>query len=480
MKGKISLASRRWSVSKCSMERGSPLLLGCLLLLAVGRAEAQPATPRSSEAAAKSPCESRSVADFPGAEQWPQWRGPAANGVAPTAEPPVEWSEERHIRLKVKLPGLGHSTPVAWGQRIYLTAAVAHGGTVEVATEEAHGAHHNLAPDRRLRFIVMAVDRGDGKVLWQTTVRDQQPHDATHATASWASASPLTDGRMVWAFFGSQGLYALDQAGKIRWQKDFGDMLVRHSHGEGSSPALWGDALVVNWDHQGESFVVALDKNTGEERWRVSRQEITSWSTPLIVPRPCGAQVVIAATDRVRAYDLATGEVVWQLAGLSRNVVASPVAGDGLVFVGNSYDHQALLAIKLDQASGEITGTDAVAWSIDRLTPYVPSPLLYDGKLCFLRHLQGILTCLQAATGEPFLGPLRLPGLRQVFASPLGAAGRIYIADRSGTVVVLRLAATPEVLAVNHLDDAFSASPLAVGGDLILRGERSLYVLSEQ
>ncbi len=410
-------------------------------------------------------------------DQWPQWRGPLATGVAPRADPPVEWGEDRNVRWKLALPGLGHSTPIVWGERVFLTSAVAHGEALEAPAEHDDGAHHNMLPTQRMRFVVLAVDRRDGKVLWQKTVRDEQPHEGTHETGSWASASPVTDGERVYAFFGSRGLYCLDTDGELVWQKDLGDMRIRHGHGEGASPALHGDTLVVNWDHQGDSFVVALDKRTGKERWRTARDEITSWSTPLVVEHGGRPQVVISATRRVRSYDLATGRELWQAAGLSRNVVASPVAANGMVYAGNSYDWQAMLAIRLDKARGDVTGTEAVVWTRDRDTPYVPSPVLSDGQLCFLKHSHGILTCVDAMTGEPRFGPARIPGVHNVFASPVAAAGRLYVTGREGATAVVQLGGTFELLALNRLDDAFSASPAAVGGELFLRGQAHLYCL---
>jgi outer membrane protein assembly factor BamB len=252
-------------------------------------------------------------------------------------------------------------------------------------------------------------------------------------------------------------------------------MRTRHEHGEGSSPVLHGETLLVNWDHQGPSYLFALDKRTGAERWKVKREEITSWSTPLVVEHAGRAQVVVAATGKVRGYDLETGAVIWECGGLSRNVVASPVAADGLVYVANSYDWQAMLAIRLADARGDITGTGAVVWERKRDTPYVPSPVLVDGTLCFLKHLQAVLTCVDARTGETRFGPERLTGLRGVFASPVSAAGRLYIPGRHGATAVVAAQAPFRLLAVNRLEDSFSASPAAVGGDLILRGERYLY-----
>jgi outer membrane protein assembly factor BamB len=413
---------------------------------------------------------------------WPQWRGPLGTGLAPTADPPVNWSEKQNVRWKIPIPGKGHSTPVVWGDRIFLTTAVPHGEALaseHVDHDPIEGAHDNMSPSQRQKLVVLAINRNDGAIVWQREVRTLLPHETTHSSGSWASHSPVTDGKRVFASFGSGGIYALDVSGELLWKTDLGDMQSLHGHGEGSSPALDGDTLIVNWDHQGGSFVVALDAKTGKEKWRVARDEITSWSTPLIVEHAGKHQVVIAATKRVRAYDLASGEVIWECGGLSGNVVASPVAADGFVYVGSSYETRAMLAIRLAGAKGDITGTDAVVWKRDRDTPYVPSPLLYGDMLCFLKHYQGLLTCVNARSGATLFGPERLPGIRDVYASPVGAAGRIYVVDRSGTTAVIKQSAKFELLAANRLDDSFSASPALAGTDLYLRGEHHLYAIAE-
>ncbi len=411
---------------------------------------------------------------------WPQWRGPAGNGVSPDGDPPVDWSEERNVRFKLAIPGVGHSTPIVWGDRLFLTTAIPFGEPAAPIGEHDAGAHDNYPSAYQQKFVVVAVDRHKGTPLWQRTVRTERPHEGTHVTGSWASNSAVTDGERLFAFFGSRGLYALDMDGELLWERDFGDMRSLHGHGEGSSPALHGSTLIVNWDHQGDSFVLALDKRTGKERWRVARDEITSWSTPLVVEHDGRAQAIVSATNRVRGYDLATGEVLWECGGLSRNVVASPVASDGLVIVGNSYDGQAMMAIRLSAAKGDITGSsEAVVWQRHRDASYVPSPLLYEGRLYFLKHSQGFITSLDAKSGKVLFGPERLPGLGYVFASPVGAAGRVYVVGRSGTTAVLRHGGEFEILARNELDDVFSASPVVVGKELYLRGQRHLYCIAE-
>jgi outer membrane protein assembly factor BamB len=341
------------------------------------------------------------------------------------------------------------------------------------------GAHDNLPVTHHQKFVVIAVDRRAGRILWQRAVREALPHEGHHQTASFASNSPVIDDSHLYAFFGSHGLFCLDFDGSERWHADFGLMRPLHGHGEGSSPVLYGETLVINWDQEGECFVAALDKRTGRTLWKVDRPEVTSWGSPIIVEHAGQPQVIVSGTHRVRGYDLATGKVLWECGGLSTNVVASPVSADGMVFAGSSYDTRALLAIRLAGAKGDITGTNRVAWTRNRGTPYVPSPLLYDDALYFLSHYQGIMTRVDATTGADSPGAFRLAGIQDVYASPVAAAGRVYVTDRDGTTLVLSHAEKPKVLAENQLDDKFNASAAIAGRELFVRGERFLYCLAE-
>lgn len=414
-------------------------------------------------------------------ENWGQWRGPLATGVAPQGDPPVEWDarDGKNIRWKTPLPGRGHSSPIVWGDRVFVTAAIPFGPALPPRYSKAPGAHNNLPVTQHQKFVVVVLDRRDGRILWQRTVREALPYDGHHETGSFASNSPVTDGRQVYAFFGSYGLYCLDFEGASVWDIDLGEMRPLHGHGEGSSPVLSDDTLIVNWDHEGESFVLALDKLSGKERWKIKRNEATSWSTPIVIEYAGRPQVIVSATNRVRGYDLADGKLLWECGGLSTNVVASPVYADGMVFTGSSYDTRALLAIRLEGARGDITGTKQVAWSRSRATPYVPSPLLYEGILYYLGHYQGVLSRLDAKTGADRPGPFRLAGLGDIYASPVAAAGRIYITDRTGTTLVVSHAEKPRVLAENRLDDTVSASAAIAGNELFLRGERYLYCIAD-
>lgn len=409
---------------------------------------------------------------------WPAWRGPLATGVAPHADPPIEWGDDNNVRWRAPVPGGGHSSPIVWGGRIFLTTAIPVGEAFAPRYSNAPGAHDNVPVTRRHQFVALAISRETGEVLWERTLNETIPHEGGHYTGSLASASPVTDGERIVVSFGSHGLYCLDVDGGLLWEAHLGDMRSKHGHGEGSSPVLAGDTLVVNWDHEGQSFIVAFDKLTGDERWRQLRDEVTSWASPIIVEHNGRRQVVAAGTDRLRGYDLESGDVVWECAGLSNNVVASPVAADGIVIAGSSYDTRAMLAVRLEGARGDVTRTDNLIWRRTERTPYVPSPLLYGRSIYFLRHYQGILSKVDVRTGEDQSGPFRLYGITDVYASPVAAAGRIYITDRDGTTLVMTHEETPRSLAVNRLDDSFSATPALVAGELYLRGARSLYKIA--
>lgn len=417
---------------------------------------------------------------------WPQWRGPLATGVAPHAAPPLSWSETKNVRWKVAIPGSGHASPIVWGDRVFVLTAVltdrpapGHDPEDDSDEESSDRGRRGIQPTNYVRFEVHALDRATGKTVWSRLAREAVPAEGTHPHATWASASAVTDGERIYASFGSQGLYAYDWEGGLVWQKDLGDMRTRNGFGEGASPALWGDALIVNWDHEGDSFLVVLDKRDGSERWRVERDEVTTWSTPVVVEVDGKAQVVVSATERVRGYDLATGEVLWQTGGMTVNVVPSPVAAAGMVYVTSGFRGAALKAVRLAAARGEL-GEDAIAWTYDRDTPYVPSPLLAGGALYFVKENSGIFTSLDAATGEVRYGPVRLPGIDSVYASLVGAAGRVYVAGRDGTVLVLGAGDELEVLAENVLDDGFDASPAIAGDEIFLRGREHLYAIAAE
>jgi outer membrane protein assembly factor BamB len=287
----------------------------------------------------------------------------------------------------------------------------------------------------------------------------------------------MTDGKHVWAFFGSRGLHCFDMQGNLLWSKDFGQMKIVMSFGEGASPVLCGDKIVVNWDHEGDCFTAAVDATTGKEIWRMPHEERSSWATPLVVEVNGKKQVITAATNKIRALDPETGKLIWQCGGLTRNVIPTPVCADGIFYATSGYTGNALLAIRLGR-EGDLTNTDAIAWKYGKNTPYVPSPLLYNGRLYIFATNNATLTCLDAKTGKVLIDAQKIDGLEGVYSSPVGANGRIYIVGRNGAAAVIKSSDTFELLATNRLDDHIDASPAVVGSELFFRGHK--YILYRQ
>lgn len=416
-----------------------------------------------------------SVLQIEAEDNWPQWRGPLGTGVAPHSKPPTFWNATENVQWKTPLPGRGHSTPIVWGDRIYLTTAEPIGEKLEPKYSGRPGAHDNVPVDSKHRFSVIALDREDGSIVWNKAVHETVPHEGGHHTASLASASPVTDGEHIYAFFGSFGLYCLGLDGDVIWSKQLGKMHSKHGHGEGSSPALFGDVILVNWDHEEDSFIVALDKATGKPLWRKSRDEVTSWSSPIIADHEGRPQAIVCGTQRVRGYDLESGEVIWECGGLSANVVATPIYKDGIVYVGSSYEKRALMAIDLRGAKGDLTETKHVLWLTKRGTPYVPSPLLYDGALYYLAHYQNVLSRVEATTGHAAPGAIRLGALGNIYASPVGAGGHVYVTDLDGVTRVLSNTEIPRPISVNPIGEKVNASLAIAGDEIYIRGDKHLF-----
>jgi outer membrane protein assembly factor BamB len=408
-------------------------------------------------------------------DNWHQWRGPDASGVAPRGNPPVELGEGKNVRWKIDVPGEGHASPIVWGDRVFVLAAV-RTERQRAAPPPADPRAKTTPPQHVYRFQVLCVDLHTGKVLWERTACEDAPHEGRHETNSYASGSPTTDGQLLFAPFGSRGVYCYTLDGELKWKRDLGRMRTRLGWGEGTSPAVHDGTLVVNWDQEEGSFIVALDARTGEPRWRKDRDEPTSWATPLIVEHAGRIQAIVNATNRVRSYDLRTGEVIWECGGQTVNAIPSPVAADGFTIAMSGYRGAAAIAIPLD-SKGDVTGKETLRWTLGRGTPYVPSPILIDDRVYFTQTNSAILTCVEARTGKPLIERQRLPGLQNLYASPVGAAGRIYFFERDGTALVIKSSDRLEVLATGKLDDAVDASPAIAGTKMLVRSKRHLYCL---
>jgi outer membrane protein assembly factor BamB len=424
---------------------------------------------------------------------WPHWRGPSFNGMAPTAAP-TEFGDGKNVKWKVAIAGRGFSTPIIWGDRIFLTTAVPTGKTSQ--PEAAAAAPGSGGPGRggpgggnpnsgagageEHRFVVMCLDRKTGKTLWEKTARVATPHEGYHrAYGSYASNSPITDGKNLYVSFGSRGFYCYDLDGKLIWEKELGVQLrMRLQFGEGGAPMLFNNLLIQTFDQESDSFILALDKRNGKEVWRSKRDEVSSWSTPFIADVKGRKQLIVSASNKVRAYEPQTGKVIWEIAGLGSNVIPMPVQQGDVVYAMSGHRDPKLMAIRLGR-EGDLSNTDALIWSQTRGTSYTASPVLHDNKFYTLTD-NGMLSCFNATTGEPYYHQKRLPNPDNFKASPVGAGGKLYLASEGGVVTVIKMGEQFEILATNTFEDQFFvASPIVAAGELFLRSKTHLFCVSE-
>ncbi len=461
-------------------------------------------------------------------QNWHHWRGPLVNGTAPEANPPLEWSESKNVKWKVEIPGQGSATPIIWGNKVFVVSAIDTGKEPEDANGEgasdairARDDGQSLEPQGQgqgqgrgqqgrgqrgqgrgqrgqgrgrggfgqgrggrgggpstvYQFEVLCLNRDNGEVIWQQTANELVPHESKHSDNTYASASPTTDGEHLYVSFGSRGIYCFDLDGNLQWSRDLGQMQTRNGFGEGASPVIHGDTLIVTWDHEGDSSLYALNAANGETRWQIERDERTTWNTPLVVEYDGVTQVIVNGGIS-RSYDIKDGTLLWECGGQAANPIPSPVAKDGTVFCMTGYRGYALYAIPLN-SKGDVTDSDTIVWTRDDSTPYVPSPLLYGDLLYFTKSNNALLTCVDAATGEVHYENERLQGVRNLYASPVGAGDHVYITDRDGVTLVLATGPELNVVATNVLDEPIDASPAIVGNQIFLRSGSHLYCIEE-
>ncbi|MBY0228291.1 MAG: PQQ-binding-like beta-propeller repeat protein [Gemmataceae bacterium] len=412
------------------------------------------------------------------AADWPAWRGPDADGAA-AGDPPVSWSATKNVAWKRELPGQGASTPIVAGGLVIVTAALDTKRKGEVPViEPPEGADLSSPRWKRMtrptgtwhEFLVLAFDAETGKERWRRKVAEKVPHEGKHDTHTYAAGSAVSDGKRVWASFGSFGTYCLTTGGKVLWERDLGRLQTRLGWGESVTPLLHGGRLYVAHDHEGPSALFCLDAATGKTLWKADRDEPSNWTTPAVAMVDGKAQVILPGTRKVRAYDAATGKELWQRPGLTVNAIPSAIVRDGVAYVMAGYRGSAGYALKLG-------AEPEVLWKLDRATPYVPSPLLSKDRLWFTSTNEPVLTTVDIRTGKPVIDRARLPGLRQLYASPTSAGGKVYVADRDGTTLVLKEGDKLEVLATNKLGEGIDASPVVVGKRLYLRGAKHLWCL---
>lgn len=468
-------------------------------------------------------------------KNWPQWRGPTANGVAIDANPPLKWDEKTNIKWKVAIPGESSATPIVWGDKVFVIAAVKTdkkgkvdpnakaqpqrkrqtftkkqieefrkrfakrrkqnqqaGGNRKTGKTQRKGrsggrqrrggrrgffGFGSRTPTNIYKFNVICLDRKSGKVVWQKTANEVLPHEGKRSDASFAPCSPVTDGKNLYVSFGSRGIYCYDLNGNLKWKRDLGKMDIVMSFGEGTSPVVHNGTVIVNWDHQGDSFIYALDSETGKNKWKVARNERTTWATPLIVEHKGRTHVITSASNRIRSYDLETGKVIWECSGMTRNVIPSPLASNGYVYCFSGFRGNSGMAISLD-SKGDVSDSDKVLWHVDRGTPYVPSPLLYGEQIYYLQRNSGILSSVDVKTGKQLFANKRLPDLRTVYASVVGAGGYVFITDRSGATRIVKHGPKFESIGTNKLEAVINSSPAIVGNQIFMRSNTHVYCIS--
>ena len=414
---------------------------------------------------------------------WPNWRGPQTSGLADTAcSPPIRLSEEKNLKWKIPLDGVGHGTPVIWENRIYLQTAIPIDKQLPVPDVIPDGTPNitvnpgeSVSSWKAQQFMVVCLDRTNGKTIWQRKVFEGMPHQGHHLKGGFASQSMVTNGRHFIAYFGSYGLYCFNADGDVVWQKDPQPQAMEAGLGEGSSPALAGKYLVVVVDQESQSFIIAYDVTTGDVLWKTNRDEPSNWSTPRIIEFNGKRQVVVNGI-KVRAYELETGNLIWECGGHTASAIPVPAYGHGMIFNTSGWSRDKLQAIRLGK-SGDLTDSKEVVWSLDKSTPYVPSPLLWGDEL-YLLDDRSFFSCYHAVNGRQHF-KVRLPGRPNFSASPVGTDDRIYLCSEEGTVFVMQRGTEPVTLQVNRLDDSFYASPVVIGKEIYLRGQKYLYCFHE-
>jgi outer membrane protein assembly factor BamB len=414
---------------------------------------------------------------------WPQWRGPESTGVSMEKNLPVEWSSTKNIKWKTPLPGRGHSSPIVWGNKVFLTTAI-EGAIVPGAKAPTHLSEgevfkhpDSVGSDRKHTFKVFCFDKETGKLVWEQTAYEGTPYDDRHRKGSFASSTPATDGRNVYAFFGSEGLYAYDMNGKLAWKASLGK-LGTVGMGTGTSPVLYENLVILQCDEEEgkASFIVALDKRSGKEIWRTPRKVQASWSTPILVRTARRTELIASGNEAVIAYDPATGKELWHSKGVESNAIPTPVAGNETVFIVAGFPTKIAMAIRLGGA-GQLADS-SILWQYAKGTAYVPSPILY-GDYLYLTTDRGILTCLEAKTGKVIYEGGRVPIPATFTASPVAFDGKILLTSEDGDTFIIKAGPQHEVLRTNSLDEPVYASPALADGKIFIRGEKNLYCITK-
>jgi outer membrane protein assembly factor BamB len=411
------------------------------------------------------------------AENWPQWRGPGSQGISAEANVPREWSSTRNVLWKTELPS-GHSSPIVWNDRIFVTAAI-EGEVVPGAKAVGHTVDgqvwthpDSVAADRKHTMKVLAIDAKSGKVLWERTAYEGTVYDARHRRSSFAGPTAVTDGRMVYAYFGPEGLYAYDFSGRLAWK------VVEHFKtlglATGTSPVLFQDLVIIQRDEDEgkESVIAAYDKQSGREVWKTKRPVQISWSTPVLVAAANRTELVTNGTELAIAYDPATGKELWRTKGVESNAIHTPLVGKGLVIVTAGFPEKKVIAIR----AGAVPDDKRVAWTYAKGTGYVVSNILY-GDYVYLLTDAGVVTCLDAATGALQHEGSRPPVASHFMGSPVAFNGLIAMTSEDGDTFMLKAGPKPEVVGTNSIDEPVYSSPAIANGRIYIRGEKHLFAI---
>lgn len=414
---------------------------------------------------------------LPSQHNWLHWRGPTADGqAASTAAPPIQWNQNENIAWVANLPGEGSSTPIVVGEQIFLLSAIKtdrKSATPVMKDERAKTVPEELFYE----FVLLCINRNSGEILWQKIVTAAVPHEGKHETNTYAAGSPISDGERLYFSFGSRGVFCYSLAGELIWKVNLGQMRTRNGWGEAITPALTADSVIINWDQEENSYIIALDKKTGETKWKVDRpNEVTSWNTPFVTAFAGVEQVIVNGTASVKSYAATDGKLLWECGGQTVNAIPSPVRYKDFVICMSGYRGAMACAIPLS-SQGNVTESSNIPWRVTQSTPYVPSPIMSDSRLLFTAGNTNVLSCIDASTGKPLLERMRLQNIRTLYASPILANGHFYFTSREGVTTVLKDNETLDVVSVNELDDVIDASPVSVEDQLFLRSWTKLYCI---
>lgn len=415
-------------------------------------------------------------------DAWPLFRNGAAAGVVEQGLLPDSWSLTKNIIWKTDIPGRGWSSPIIWGDRVFVTSVVRDGAYEEAKKGLYFGGDRRKPEPLVQRWMVYAIDWNTGKILWQRQAHEGMPDTPIHIKNSYASETPATDGERLYAYFGNVGLFCYDLAGKLLWTQKWGSFPTANGWGLAASPVLHQDRIYIVNDNEKESFLVALDKRSGKQVWKVARDEHSNWATPFIWENELRTEIVTCGRNKVRSYDL-DGKLLWELAGMSQIVIPTPVSKFGMLYITSGYvldRARPIYAIRAG-ASGDIslkekqTENGYIIWHQRVGGPYNPSPIIY-GEYLYVLYDRGFLSCYDARTGKEIYSQQRLGrGANAFTASPWANDGKIFCLSEDGDTFVVRAGPKFEVLGKNSLDEMCMATPAASRGSLIVRTESKLY-----